>query len=404
MLFAGTISIATNRYENESSSFKYYVYRLAWLGAHEKVKKLKQWNKSAGNFFFKENWTSETLCNETVVYTKAKPVEQVQPISVHTPKHLKPVTDEQFGHYLAGFIDGNGHFNSKQQLIIEFKSLDASLAYYIKKRLGYGSVKKVKNKNAFVFILVITAKKGIEKVIELINGKIRTENKLNQIINYIYRASAYNEKYIDFGKAIAPSFRSPCLFSFIPLRLACGLKTKRLGTRSPYPCCSLGPSGTQGVGLELNTSKDFLNHWLAGFSDAEASFQIQVLNSIAQAPRVEIRLNFQIDQALRDKKTILFLIKDFLGGNIGYIKSQDTYNYCSTSFGSAKKVVNYFDNFHLLSSKHINYLKWKKAYLIVQALHYLHPLAKQVEGGACAMESYKSKINKIVKLKNSMNR
>jgi hypothetical protein len=69
---------------------------------------------------------------------------------------------------------------------------------------------------------------------------------------------------------------------------------------------------------------------------------------------MEVRLNFQIDQK---KNCILLKIKEFLGGNIGFRKSKDTFYYGSTSFGSAKKVVNYFDYFHLLSSKHINYLK-----------------------------------------------
>jgi hypothetical protein len=35
----------------------------------------------------------------------------------------------------------------------------------------------------------------------------------------------------------------------------------------------------------------------------------------------------------------LILIREFLGGNIGYRKNQDTYYYGSTSFGSAKKVI-----------------------------------------------------------------
>jgi hypothetical protein len=65
-------------------------------------------------------------------------------------------------------------------------------------------------------------------------------------------------------------------------------------------------------------------------------------------------LNFQIDQK---DKNVLLLIKKVLGGNIGYSKSSDTYYYESTSFGSAKKVIKYFDTFHLQSSKHINYLR-----------------------------------------------
>lgn len=99
----------------------------------------------------------------------------------------------------------------------------------------------------------------------------------------------------------------------------------------------------------------------------------------------EIILNFQIDQKDKD---VLLLIKDVFGGNLGHRKSQDSYYYGSTSFGSAKKVINYFDTFHLQSRKHINYLKWRKAYIIIQEKGHL------TESG----------IDKITKLKNSMNR
>jgi hypothetical protein len=97
---------------------------------------------------------------------------------------------------LAGLIDGQGYFTSKQQLVIEFHPLDSSLAYYLKKRIGFGSVKIVKNKK--VLILVIGAKEGLKKIINLINGKIRTENKLNQIINNILD----QDKYTDFKRTI----------------------------------------------------------------------------------------------------------------------------------------------------------------------------------------------------------
>lgn len=217
------------------------------------------------------------------------------------PTHLRPANDNELGHYLAGLIDGDGHFSSKQQLVIVFNSLDASLAYYLKEKIGHGNVSKVKNKNAV--LLVIASIKGLERVINLINGKIRTENKLKQIAKNILS----NDKYRQFSKTI---------------------------------------------NLGLNLDNDFKNHWLAGFSDADASFQIKIVNR--NNDRTEVRLNFQIDQKKND---ILIKIQNFLGGNIGYRKSQDTYYYGSTSFGSAKKVVNYFDYYHLLSSKHINYLK-----------------------------------------------
>jgi len=75
---------------------------------------------------------------------------------------------------------------------------------------------------------------------------------------------------------------------------------------------------------------------------------------IKKIPKPEIRLNFQIDQK---EINILLRIKEVFGGNIGYRKSPDTYYYGSTSFGSAKRVIKYFDTFHLQSSKHLNYLR-----------------------------------------------
>jgi len=84
--------------------------------------------------------------------------------------------------------------------------------------------------------------------------------------------------------------------------------------------------------------------------------------------RTEVRLNFQIDQK---KREILDLIKNHLGGNVGHRKSQDTYYYGSTSFGSARNVIKYFDHFHLLSSKYINYLKWRKVYILIQNRDHL---------------------------------
>jgi len=311
LLYAGTTLIF---------SFKYSIF-------NDKVKKLKWWSISAGNIYNFYNGTSETLRNETVEKIEK---ENIKPVSIHVPKHLKPVSEDQFGHYLAGLIDGNGNFSSKQQLVIVFHSLDASLAYYLKERLGFGSVKKIKDKNAF--LLVVASKKGLERVIDLINGKIRTENKFNQITNNILN----HNNYIEFRKSLS---------------------------------------------LKMNSDKDLKNHWLAGFSDAESSFQIKIID---RNNRVEIRLNFQIYQK---NNNLLLLIKDFLGGNLGYRENQDIYYYGSTSFGSAKNVINYFDNFHLLSSKHINFLKWRKAYLIIQKKDHLN----------------KDGIEKILKLKNTMN-
>lgn len=309
MLFAGTTSLF---------SFKYSIL-------NDIVTKLKQWSLSAGNPLLYKGGTSETLRNEIVSNT-----ENVKAISVHNSKHLKPISDNQFGHYLAGLIDGDGHFSSKQQLVIVFSGSDASLAYFIKERLGFGNVRKVKDKNAY--LLIVSNTEGLTKVINLINGKLRTL-KYNQVVDSILSHHRYDnlKKNIDF---------------------------------------------------KINYTKDFNNHWIAGFSDADASFQIKVVSKATRS-KSEIRLNYQIDQKNKD---ILNLIKDYFGGNIGYRKSQDTYYYGSTSFGSAKNVINYFDEYHLQSTKYINYLKWRKAYLLIQSKLHLT----------------KQGINNILKLKDSM--
>ena len=118
---------------------------------------LKRTSKYAGNILFKDE-SSET---------KSKKVEEnIKFISIHQPKHQKPINDEQFGHYLAGLIDGDGHFNKAKQLVIVFSKPDAFLAYYIKDIIGYGNVKKVKNKSAY--ILVISKKEGLIRVLNKI--------------------------------------------------------------------------------------------------------------------------------------------------------------------------------------------------------------------------------------------
>lgn len=291
LLYAGNTSI---------HSFKYSLF-------FSIVTKLKQWSQSAGNLLkinF-ESGTSETIRNNT---------EFIKKISIHNTTHLKPLNEDQFGHYLAGLIDGDGHFSLQQQLVIVFSALDVSLAYYIKSRIGFGQVKKVKDKNACLYVL--SNIDGIIKVINLINGKLRTYNKYKQVINRIVS----NSKYTDYK-----------------------------------------------ISFTINNTSCFYNYWLAGFSDADASFQIKIISRIMSS-KPEIRLNFQIDQK---DKNILLIIKEFLGGNIGYRESQDTYYYGSTSFGSARKVINYFDTYHLQSSKYLNYRKWRKVYGLIENKEHL---------------------------------
>jgi hypothetical protein len=161
------ISFLTSLYaEITYKNLEYFTYP-AYGGGRGIVKISKNTSLSAGNN--KKFGTSETICDESLKY-----------LSIHVPKHLKPLNSNQFGYYLAGLIDGNGHFNNNQ-LILTFNALDAALAYYLKKQIGFGNVYKVKN----AVILVVANKIGILKIINLINGKTRNPSKLNQINNLI---------------------------------------------------------------------------------------------------------------------------------------------------------------------------------------------------------------------------
>lgn len=102
-------------------------------------------------------------------------------------------------------------------------------------------------------------------------------------------------------------------------------------------------------------------------------------------PRPEIRLNYQVDQK---NKEVLLLIKDVLGGNISKQDLTDNFSFNISSYGSVRKIIKYFYIFHLQSRKYVNYLKWRKAYVITQEKGHLTQTG----------------IDKITKLKNSMNR
>jgi hypothetical protein len=153
-----------------------YLINFNYYSLNTTVTILKSKNRSAGfNLNYKE---FEFNASETI-HNKFNSIKDIKTVSTIRPKLVRPNNNEDFGYYLAGLIDGDGHFSNINQLIIVFHINDVSLAYYIKKKLGYGSVRKVKNKNAI--LLVISSKKGLETVFNFINGKLKHINKINQV-------------------------------------------------------------------------------------------------------------------------------------------------------------------------------------------------------------------------------
>jgi hypothetical protein len=108
---------------------------------------------------------------------KKKNLEEILDISDHI-KYYKSLleNDFQFGFYLTGLIEASGNFHD-QELTINYHEKDIAAAYWLKKRIGFGKLKR--NKNEVIYSL--THIKGLEYVINLINGKFISKNKLNEV-------------------------------------------------------------------------------------------------------------------------------------------------------------------------------------------------------------------------------
>jgi LAGLIDADG endonuclease len=223
-------------------------------------------------------------------------------ISIHAPKARKPQTTEQFGYFLAGLIDSAGHIDTLGYIRIMFYQNDVSLAYYIKKAVGYGSVKQINNKKAHVFIC---SHEGIQAISKLIHNKLKLTDNIQQF-NNISKANG-------------------CL------------------TRT-YSC---------------DNRVSVTNHWLAGFIQGSGAFQIKTVN---HEQKIEVQVVLHIYQK---SDYILKLIQSTFGGYVG-ITPQNTYYYSSVNFTNAVKLIDYLDHYQVMSSGLTIYTLWRKAYLRVQ--------------------------------------
>jgi hypothetical protein len=84
--------------------------------------------------------SSETLCGD------------VSNKNAYSFKNL-PQNQLDWGAYLAGLVEGDGHFSNQKQIVITFSKKDYVLALTLQKTLGYGNVNKIKGKNAYNWII-----------------------------------------------------------------------------------------------------------------------------------------------------------------------------------------------------------------------------------------------------------
>jgi len=243
----------------------------------------------------------------------------------------------QLGHYLAGLIEADGCIvvskNGRSpkgrkfypSIEIVFHTDDLPLARLIRKVLGHGSIPIYKHAKACR--LVIYNIEGVKKVVNLINGKMRTPKieALNRLINY------YNNQ----NEGVA-----------LPL----------LGI-DESPLCS--------------------NAWFAGFVEGDGCFSLSVSSASLEKGRGYVSPRFSIDQkekrGEKSNKELMNKIEETFGGTL---RLRDRGNALMLTVTVSNKsalliLMNYLTHFPLFSSKRLNYLAWKESYYMTLRREYL---------------------------------
>lgn len=181
-----------------------------------------------------------------------------------------------------------------------------------------GRVLKIKNKKVVRYICKNA--KGLSIILSLINGKLVSKPKYEQLIKHNYS--------VDFNYTILP------------------------------------PSNN----ITLK------NYWLAGFTQAAAAaagaaaaaspgcFYISVEKSQTIKTGFSVRLEFSLKQ--NDAVPLKLLYETVKMGNLSHYSS-GIWCYKSTGFKTAVLLINYFDNFNLFADKYVNYLKFRKVYIMI---------------------------------------
>lgn len=255
--------------------------------------------------------------------------------------------------YLAGLFEGDGHIwlpkeNMKKKhnprFCITFGLKNEPLAKKLLALIGYGFIRYKPKDNAC--ILVISPVKGLKKIIEYINGELRTP-KIIQFFNLIDWINKNHSSKIE----------------------KCPLKKGNLG-------------------------KD---NWLSGFIDADGSFSILYTklenNNIKRKISCRLRIEQRMYEPISNDSyfNVLKEITDFFGCNLKIRKQIRTGNEYYTLTASSRKslsiILNYCESFPLYSSKFLDYKDWEKAAnLILNNVHY-------TEKGILEIESLKGNMN-----------
>lgn len=247
---------------------------------------------------------------------------EVTPVAIshgssETTREAYILKDSLFKFWFIGFLEGKGSFmNSfvRKNGDLEFKivhtSTDASVLFYIKKKLGFGVVRiqdKVKNNHCFK----VNDEKGLFNLISILNGNLFLDTKQVEFKLWI---DAYNKKY-----------------------------------------------GTTIVYLKNNNKPDLSNSWLSGFTDAVGSFTCIIKDKPTANKSGLVKLSYTLSQYgnYNQMKYLAEILKGKIHYNNGIYEA--TVNTTKLS-----KVIDYLNIHSLKTNKSIVYLNIRKIYFLIK--------------------------------------
>jgi len=234
------------------------------------------------------------------------------------------ILDNIFKYWFIGFIEGKGERkkipfcfslgcirSGGQYELLEFKitqsSADAKILFFIKKKLGFGTV-RVQDKKNKTHCFKVNNKNGLEKIISLLNGNLCLESRKEEFKLWL---SAYNKIY-----------KQEILY------------------------------------IENSSKPSLTTSWLSGFTDAIGCFTCSIVDS---KHGNLVKLKYILSQ--RGSFETMNHLAKILGGKTHLIESNEYRTAVNTT--KLSKVIRYFKIYPLKTNKSIIYNNWYKIYKLV---------------------------------------
>ncbi len=235
--------------------------------------------------------------------------------SSETTRGAYILKDNLFKCWFIGFLEGKGSFIIDKDKNLEFKivhkSTDASVLFFIKKKLGFGIVRiqdKVKKNHCFK----VNDAKGLLNLILILNGNLFLDSKEKEFKLLI---DAYNKKH---------------------------------GTTLVY-----SPSD------KIINKPDLSNYWLSGFTDAVGSFTCIIKDKSDKSGLVKLSYTLYQQGNFNQIKYLAEILNGKTHYNNGIYET--TVNTTKLS-----KIINYLNIHPLKTNKSIDYFNIRKIYILIK--------------------------------------